>query len=98
MYIINPGINEPVGDNNINTFYPNPTKGIFSLHFTIDDLQLVSIRVYDLQGREVAMVLDCSMPPGEHLVQYDASELPTGMYFIRLQADKDTSVGKLIVR
>lgn len=92
----NPGIAEL--ESRIFHNYPNPTQGIFNLHFTIDDLQTVSIRIYDLQGREVAMVVDRVMSAGEHTLSYDAGSLPAGMYFIRLQAGKDTFVRKLIVR
>jgi hypothetical protein len=64
--------------------YPNPTCGIFDLQFTVYCLQRISIRIYDLDGREVAAVFEGEMSAGEHTVRFDVSVLPAGIYFYRL--------------
>jgi len=61
--------------------YPNPTGGIVDCRLSIVDCQRVSIKFYDLYGREVAVVLDKQLPAGEHVVRFDASALPAGVYF-----------------
>jgi hypothetical protein len=72
--------------------YPNPSRGIINLQFTTYSLQSVSIKIYDLHGREVATILDKVMPQGEHVVRIDASRLPEGIYFCRMHVDDNTSV------
>jgi len=77
--------------------YPNPTNGIFNVQFTIiGDVQFASIGIYDVQGREVARVLCRSLAPGDHLVQYDASELPDGIYIIVMQTGDKVLTNKLV--
>jgi len=70
---------------NIQT-YPNPTGGISHFAFRISQYQWVSLKIYDLHGREVATVLDEMMPAGEHVVQYDMTGLPEGVYVVELWA------------
>jgi hypothetical protein len=64
--------------------YPNPTNGIFNVQFTVYYLQRITLRIYDVNGREVAVLLDEDKPAGEHTVRYDASGLPAGIYLYRL--------------
>jgi hypothetical protein len=61
------------------------------------DCRFVTVKVFDLQGREVANVLDEKLPAGVHVVQYDASHLPDGIYFVRLQAGEESAATKLVV-
>jgi hypothetical protein len=79
--------------------YPNPTTGISSFWFrgsparTTDIVQSggsskehVTLKIYDLHGREVATVVDERFPPGEHIVSFDASSLTPGVYILRQSA------------
>jgi photosystem II stability/assembly factor-like uncharacterized protein len=77
--------------------YPNPTTGIFNLQFTIYNLQSVSVKMYDLHGREVATVIDQQFSEGEHVVSFDASSLPAGVYVMKLQAGGQMVTGKLLL-
>jgi hypothetical protein len=79
------------------SIYPNPTDGIVDLQFTVYNLQSISLKVYDVHGREVAVVLDEKMPAGEHTVRWDAGKLPSGIYFYRLTTDDfRLTTGKLV--
>jgi hypothetical protein len=79
--------------------YPNPTNSISHFTFRISQYQNMTLKVYDVQGREVAVVLDQEMDAGEHTVQWDASSLPAGIYYYRLTTDdyRLTTCGKLII-
>jgi hypothetical protein len=78
--------------------YPNPTRGIFNLQFTIYDLQSISVAIHDMHGREVMRVLDKMLPAGEHEVQADLSGLPEGVYFCKLAVGSwQLAVKKVIV-
>jgi len=45
--------------------------------------------MYDIHGRQVANVLDEKLPAGEHVVRYDMSGLPAGVYVVELRAKGD---------
>lgn len=79
--------------------YPNPTGGIFDFRFTMVDFRWVSLKMYDVHGREVVVVLDEKLPAGEHTVRWDVSALPAGIYFYRLSTKDQrltTASGKLV--
>jgi photosystem II stability/assembly factor-like uncharacterized protein len=78
--------------------YPNPTSGIVDFRFSIFDFRWVTVRIYDVQGREVATVMEgrCS---GDQVVRWDASSFPAGIYFYRLTTDDcrlTTCSGKIL--
>ena len=81
--------------------YPNPTSGIVDFRFSMADGRRVSLKVYDVQGREVAVVLDQEMAAGEHMVRWDAGGLPAGIYFYRLSTvncQLPTATGKIVIK
>jgi len=80
--------------------YPNPTNGVSSFGFRVSgSQQQVTLKIYDLNGRELAVVLDEVMPAGEHTVSYDASGLPAGVYYYRLAVgSRRLAVGGKLVK
>ncbi len=64
--------------------YPNPFNPSTNIQFDIDTSQQVRLSVFDMMGREVAMLVDGVMPAGEHSVQFEADNLPGGAYLYRL--------------
>jgi hypothetical protein len=79
------------------TCYPNPTHGIVNCQLSVVDCQFVSLKLNDIHGREVAVLVDEYLQAGEHVVRFDATALPAGMYFYQLTGDsKRLTGGKLI--
>jgi hypothetical protein len=78
--------------------YPNPTQGISDFRFLISDLGRVTLKIYDLHGREIATVVDEVMPAGEHVVSFDAEKLLAGVYvFMKTEVRSQKSeTGKMI--
>jgi plastocyanin len=66
--------------------YPNPFNPTTNFGFRLAGLEFVSLRVYDILGHEVAAVVNEVLPPGEYRVQWNASALPSGVYFYTLHA------------
>jgi predicted outer membrane repeat protein len=64
--------------------YPNPTGGIVNCQVSIVDVQRVSLKIFDFQGREVAVLPEEKLPAGEHVVRFDLSELPKGIYILQM--------------
>ena len=67
--------------------YPNPFATTTQIPLSLQSPGPVSLRIYDVLGREVALVLDQNELSGQHTVRFDAAHLPNGMYIIVLQAD-----------
>ncbi|MBI1806029.1 MAG: T9SS type A sorting domain-containing protein [Ignavibacteria bacterium] len=68
--------------------YPNPFNPTTTIEFDLSEQSIVSLKVYDILGREVATVLDNEqMDEGNQEVTFDASNLSSGMYFYRLNVN-----------
>ena len=66
--------------------FPNPFNPVTSIRFTLATRQMTTIQVFDLLGREVETLIDEVREPGTYTVQFDASRLPSGVYFYRMRA------------
>jgi len=75
--------------------YPNPFNGISNFGFSISDFGWVKLTVYDLLGREVAVLVNERKPAGHYEVRFDASGLSSGVYLYRLEAGGFVATRKL---
>jgi hypothetical protein len=66
--------------------YPNPFNPTTTISYQVSAVSVVSLRVYDLSGREVAKLSEGLKNPGVYSVQWDASTFATGVYFCGLTA------------
>jgi len=64
--------------------YPNPFNPTTTIRFSIPHREHVTLKIFDVLGREVATLVNGELNPGEHSVVFDAKDLPSGMYFFRL--------------
>lgn len=67
-----------------------------TLSLSKDDIQ-VTLKIFDILGREVATLINEKQSPGNYEVKFDASNLPSGIYFYKLQAGNFDSTKKLIL-
>src|SRR5690606_23738549 len=70
--------------------YPNPFNPSTSIPFTLDRAQRVRLAVYDVLGREVAVLVDGVQPAGTHRAAFDAAGLASGVYVYRLRTGAGT--------
>lgn len=77
--------------------YPNPFNPETILSFTIPHEGNVSLKVYNISGREVANLLDGALSAGEHTVNFNAKNLSSGIYFARLEASGNIATIKLLL-
>lgn len=77
--------------------YPNPFNPVTNFGFRVADFGFVKLTVYDIMGREVAMLVNEKKQPGEYKVQWDAREFASGIYLYRLQAGQFSQVRKMIL-
>ena len=67
--------------------YPNPFNPVTNFEFGISKLGFVSLIVYDVRGKEVAALVNARLSPGTYKYNFDGSNLPSGVYFYKLEAD-----------
>jgi hypothetical protein len=77
--------------------YPNPFNPSTVISYQLPVNSIVTLKVYDLLGREVATLVDEYKPAGRYEVEFDAGNLASGSYFYKLQAGEFIETKKLIL-
>jgi hypothetical protein len=75
-----------VNDFSLEQNYPNPFNPSTRINYQIAKDDFVTLKVYDIIGNEVAVLINKEQPAGKHSVDFNAAKLPSGVYLYRLQA------------
>jgi len=82
---------------NLDQNYPNPFNPSTTISYSIAQDGLVSLKVFDVLGDEVATLIDELKTAGNYSVEFNAQDLPSGVYFYQLQVDRFVETKKLIL-
>jgi len=77
--------------------FPNPFNPNTKINYSIPQISFVTLKVYDLLGREVATLVNEEKSIGAYLVEFDGSNLSSGVYFYILQAGNFSDTKKFIL-
>jgi Secretion system C-terminal sorting domain/Immune inhibitor A-like, MAM domain len=77
--------------------YPNPFNPTTTISYTVASPSVVSLKIFDVLGREVATVVNKAMPSGRYEATWDASGVASGLYFYRLDAGSFVEVKKMML-
>ena len=77
--------------------YPNPFNPSTTIQYVIISRQFVSLKVYDILGREVATLVNEEKPIGSYRINFNGSKLTSGVYFYRLQTGSFTQTKKFVL-
>ena len=86
------------GDLSFSAVYPNPAAGRVTLTFSLPSDGAVRVAVYDLLGRQVAVLADEARSAGAHTVGWTVGALPPGAYVVRLEAEGREARRVVVVR
>jgi hypothetical protein len=93
-------INDPVAV--VNSFnlmqnYPNPFNPSTLINYTLPNKNIVSLKIFDVLGREVANLVNESQEAGSHSVTFNASKLASGMYIYTLRTENQSLSKKMML-
>jgi hypothetical protein len=94
---VNSGEGNPPSSFYLSQNYPNPFNPSTTISFSLPHSAGVTLKVLNTLGEEVATLLSGEMETGTHLVQWDATGYPTGVYFYRLQTGTFLETRKLVL-
>jgi hypothetical protein len=77
--------------------YPNPFNPVTTFRFGVPREARVTVKLYDVAGREVRTLADDTFGPGYHTVPLYADGMPSGVYFCRMTADSFSATRKLML-
>jgi hypothetical protein len=78
--------------------YPNPFSATTTIKYRVAEPGLVSLKVFDAMGTEVASLLNEKKTAGDYSIEWNAAGFGSGIYFCRIQAGKFTDTQKLILQ
>ena len=77
--------------------YPNPFNPSTTISYALPVARFVSLKIYDMMGREVADLVNTNQDAGFYSVKFDGSKLSSGIYFYKMKSGDFTAVKKLIL-
>ena len=82
---------------NLYNNYPNPFNPVTKIKFDLPKQSFTKLTVYNIQGKEISVFINNELNPGSYEVEFDASNLPSSLYFYRLETKLYTDVKKMIL-
>jgi hypothetical protein len=77
--------------------YPNPFSSVTTISWQLTQSGRVTLKVFDIVGREVITLVDSERPSGKNEIQFNAAILPKGIYFYQLKAGEFSQTRKMIL-
>ena len=77
--------------------YPNPFNPLTKITYSIKEGGLLKLRVYDILGNEVAELINETKAAGDHSFEFNASNIPSGVYIYTLQVNGYSDSKKMIL-
>ncbi|MFZ2323880.1 MAG: T9SS type A sorting domain-containing protein [Ignavibacteriaceae bacterium] len=84
-------------DFNLSQNYPNPFNPVTIISYQLPETEFVTLKIYDILGNEVVTLVNEEKPAGSYNVSFDASKLPSGVYFYTLITDNFKQSKKMIL-
>jgi len=77
--------------------YPNPFNPVTKINFSLPKSGFVSLKVYDILGKEIASLVSSNMSAGSYSVDFDASRLSSGAYFYKIESNGFSDVKRMLL-
>ncbi len=77
--------------------FPNPFNPATTIKYSIPELSYVTLKVYDILGREVATLVNGQKSAGSYEINFDAEKFASGVYFYKVQSGQSILIRKMIL-
>ncbi len=77
--------------------YPNPFNPVTHIAFSLPQREYVTLQIFNVQGQLIQTLLEQDLSSGRHQVDFDGSQLPSGVYLYRIQAGKYAKTKKMML-
>lgn len=77
--------------------YPNPFNPVTRIKFQLPNESYVSVKIFDLLGKEISTLFEGKRPAGFHEISFDGSNLSSGIYSYKIQTEKNIAVKQMIL-
>jgi hypothetical protein len=77
--------------------YPNPFNGTTQLRFSTATRNWVTLKVFDILGREVNMLTEGELAPADYSIEFDGSGLSSGVYIVQLRSGHQTVIRRMVL-
>ncbi len=94
---INGNSNEIPAGFSLEQNYPNPFNPVTNIFFNVGATSNINISVYDVRGRDMGTLLNESKPAGRYSVEFNATNMPSGVYFYKMTIDGTQTIEKKMV-
>jgi hypothetical protein len=82
---------------NLSQNYPNPFNPVTTIQFNLPQKSSVELKIFDVLGNEVATIVNEEKPAGTHSIEFNASELTSGVYLYTIKAGSFVETKKMIL-
>ncbi len=89
--------NQTAGEYQLDQNYPNPFNPVTNISFEIAKAEHVTVKVFDITGKEILTLLDSYLERGSHEISWNAVCFSSGIYFYKLETNGFTSTRKMIL-
>jgi len=91
------GVNNEISDltYSLSQNYPNPFNPVTTINFSIPEQEIVNISIYNLLGEKVTELVNKTMPAGEYKINFNAEDLPSGIYLAKISAGSYNQIIKM---
>lgn len=92
-----PTLTEEPKEYKLHNNYPNPFNPVTSIRYDITETSDVKLVVYNTLGQEIDVLINKTQQAGSYIVEWHASNYPSGVYFYKLTAGKFTDIKKMVL-
>ena len=82
---------------NLSQNYPNPFNPTTNIKYSIANRKFVELKIYNVLGQEIQTLVNEEKPSGNYQIEFNAANLPSGVYFYRIQAGSFNQVRKMLL-
>jgi len=77
--------------------YPNPFNPTTTIEFSIPQSEFVTVKVYNIVGNEITILINDKLSIGNHSIQWDGSHQPSGVYFVKIESSGFVQTRKMVL-